>query len=74
MINNLDSMPEILTAQNIADYLQISRRRVYEMFQLHPFAGGIPNFSIGSSKRVYKHDFIDWMATLKFQNPMSKSA
>ncbi|MDF2636103.1 MAG: hypothetical protein K0R78_2977 [Pelosinus sp.] len=53
VINNL---PEILTAKHISDYLNISRRRVYELFQLNPKFGGIPCFSIGTSKRVDKKD------------------
>ena len=61
----LESMPEILTAQHIADYLKLSRRRVYELFKLKPAAGGIPNFDIGFSKRVDKHDFTEWIAARK---------
>lgn len=60
-----ETMPEILTARHIAEYLQISRRRVYELFQLKPEAGGIPNFSLGftkkCSKRAKKQDFLDWI-------------
>lgn len=57
----MDQLPDILTAQNIADYLGISRRRVYELFQLSPEHGGIPNFDIGFSKRVRKEDFLRWI-------------
>lgn len=57
----LDEMPEILTAQNIADYLGISRKRVYELFQIKPEHGGIPNFDIGYSRRVRKKDFVAWI-------------
>ena len=57
----MDKLPEILTAQLIATYLGISRRRVYELFQTVPKHGGIPNFDIGASKRVDKKDFIKWM-------------
>lgn len=56
-----DQLPDILTAQNIADYLGISRRRVYELFQMKPEHGGIPNFDIGFSKRVRKEDFLRWI-------------
>jgi len=56
-----DQLPDILTAQNIADYLGISRRRVYELFQMAPEYGGIPNFDIGFSKRVRKEDFLRWI-------------
>lgn len=56
-----DELPDILTAQHIADYLTISRRRVYELFKLKPEYGGIPNFDIGFSKRVKKIDFFAWI-------------
>ena len=61
----IDELPEILTAQHVADYLGISRRRVYELFQLRPNAGGIPNFEIGITKRVEKCDFIEWIRAKK---------
>lgn len=64
-ILSIDQLPDILTAQNIADYLTISRRRVYELFKLHPEHGGIPNFDIGFSKRVDKQDFINWIEARK---------
>jgi hypothetical protein len=60
-----ESLPEILTAQLISNYLQISRRRVYELLQLHPEHGGIPNFQIGISKRVDKSDFKMWITQRK---------
>lgn len=74
MNNFLDSMPEILTAQSIADYLHISRRRVYELFKIHPSEGGIPNFDLGDSKRVDKYDFIAWLESLKSRKQYKKSA
>ncbi len=61
----MDKLPEILTAQLIADYLGISRRRVYELFQTVPKHGGIPNFDIGASKRVEKKDFLAWIEARK---------
>lgn len=61
------TLPDILTAQNIADFLSIARRRVYELFQLSPKDGGIPNFEIGLSKRVDKQDFLQWIAARKLQ-------
>lgn len=61
----MDELPEVITAQQIASYLGISRRRVYELFQTFPEAGGIPNFEIGASKRVEKKDFILWIDARK---------
>lgn len=60
---DLKDLPDILTAQMIAKHQHISRRRVYELFQLSPAAGGIPCYSIGISKRVLKSDYADWMIT-----------
>jgi hypothetical protein len=60
-------LPDILTAQHISDYLKISRRRVYELLRLKPECGGIPNFEIGISKRVYKQDLFTWINTLKLK-------
>ena len=71
---SLDSLPEILTAQHIATYLTISRRRVYELFQLVPAAGGIPNFDIGFSKRVGKSDFTSWIEARKQEKVKKNSA
>lgn len=61
----LNELPEVLTAQHIADYLGISRRRVYELFQLKREYGGIPNFDIGFSKRVEKADLVKWIEAKK---------
>jgi hypothetical protein len=61
----LEELPEILTAQIIADYLIMSRRRIYELFQLKPSEGGIRNFEIGNSKRVEKDDFVEWILARK---------
>lgn len=58
-------LPNILTAQHIADYLGISRRRVYELLQISEEAGGIRCFQIGLSKRVDKMDFLQWIEQKK---------
>ncbi|PFP26521.1 DNA-binding protein [Bacillus sp. AFS073361] len=61
-----DSLPDTLTAQHISEFLGISRRRVYELFQMNVKDGGIPNFKIGSvTKRVDKADFKHWIALKK---------
>lgn len=62
---NKEQLPDILTAQHIADYLKISRRRVYELLQLKEEAGGIRCFEIGLSKRVDKIDFLNWIERQK---------
>lgn len=70
---NKDEFPEILTAQIIATYLGISRRRVYELFQTTPKYGGIPNFDIGASKRVEKKDFLEWIEARKQEKMQGNS-
>ncbi|SHH86246.1 helix-turn-helix domain-containing protein [Desulfosporosinus lacus] len=62
---NKDEFPEIITAKHIASYLGISLRRVYELFQTYPSAGGIPNFQIGASIRVDSKDFFEWIDARK---------
>lgn len=69
----IDELPEIITAQHISDYLNISRRRVYELFQTSPKVGGIPSFSIGTSKRVKKSDFIAWLKVCKEKTGWDKN-
>lgn len=64
-IRNLDELPEILSAQLIADYLGISRSTIYTLFQIKPELGGIPNFEVGNSKRAYKKDLINWIESRK---------
>lgn len=56
-----ESLPDTLTALHISQYLGISRRRVYELFQISADHGGIPNFEIGASKRVDKSDLKNWI-------------
>lgn len=69
IVPTLDELPDTLTAQNIADHLQIARNTVYTLFQVSPSHGGIPNYEIGYgkkvSKRVDKIDFLNWKETQK---------
>lgn len=58
-------LPAILTAQDIADYLGISRRRVYELMQINEEVGGIKCLKIGTSKRIDRNDFLAWMEDRK---------
>lgn len=64
-MNDLDDLPHILTAQDIADHLRIGRKRVYELMHISPKHGGIPSFSIGKSVRVEKRDFVKWVEMRK---------
>ncbi|MEK4113258.1 helix-turn-helix domain-containing protein [Paenibacillus sp. FSL M7-1414] len=54
-------MPDILSAQLIANYLGLSRSTVYSLFDVKPESGGIPNFTIGISRKVDKRDFFSWL-------------
>lgn len=65
MIKNYEELPDLLTAQYIADYISISRRRVYELFQLPVDRGGIPCIEIGTTKRVDKRDLTKWLESKK---------
>lgn len=61
----MNNLPHILTAQDIADFLRIGRKRVYELMDLSPDLGGIPSFYVGRSRRVEKADFIRWLESKK---------
>ena len=63
-----DQLPEVLTAQDIADIMVLSRKRVYELMQIHPDHGGIPNYIVGASRRVDKPDLLYWKEKLKEAN------
>ncbi|MEK4750432.1 helix-turn-helix domain-containing protein [Niallia sp. FSL W8-0177] len=67
-----ESLPDTLTALHIAQFLGISRRRVYELFLTHVEHGGIPNFAIGTSKRVEKSDFKKWIIQLKKKSEVNQ--
>lgn len=60
-----DDLADVLAAQDIADILSIGRRRVYELFDLNPMNGGIPNYRIGGSRRADKEDVRKWKEELK---------
>lgn len=62
---NAYELPEILTAEDISKYLSISRRRVYELFELNVENRGIPNFKIGNSRRVDRRDLYKWIEDRK---------
>jgi excisionase family DNA binding protein len=68
-----DSLPDTLTAAHIAEFLGISRKTVYELFKLDVEHGGIPNFEIGTSKRVEKSDLETWIADQKQKKSSSRA-
>ncbi|MGV6934070.1 helix-turn-helix domain-containing protein [Paenibacillus sp. CMM36] len=70
----LETLPHVLTAQNISDFLMISRRVVYELMQIPPSKGGIRNFSIGASRRVIREDFIDWVEAKRTEHELMEGS
>ena len=61
----LEELPDILTAAILAKFLSLSKRRVYELMDIAPSAGGMSCIRIGRSKRVLKADFIEWLSSKK---------
>lgn len=68
MINRntpLEDLPELMTPQEIADYMELDRWTVYQMMKIPRDKGGIPNFPLSdaknASKRTVKRDFIHWI-------------
>ncbi|MDB5055001.1 MAG: hypothetical protein JWM44_3051 [Bacilli bacterium] len=64
-ILKLEDLPDVLTPQIIADYMGISRRRVYEYCLLPKELGGLPSYTIGASRKVDKEDLIVWKDSFK---------
>lgn len=56
-----EELPEVLTAEDISNFLSISRRRVYEFMKQNDF----PLIPLGISKRVLKSDFFKWIESQK---------
>lgn len=64
-MKKLEDLPDVLTAEVLSNFLSLSRRRVYELMDINPCAGGIPCLKIGRSKRVLKSDLIIWLENIK---------
>ena len=54
-------MPEIMTLQQVAEYLKFSKDKVYQMAN----AGKIPAIKIGKQWRFDKNDLGKWIDTCK---------
>ncbi|MFD3268531.1 helix-turn-helix domain-containing protein [Paenibacillus dendritiformis] len=61
----IEDLPDILTPQQVADYLGISRKKVYELCQVNPDLGGLISFSIGKSRKIEKSTLLIWLESLK---------
>lgn len=60
----LADMPDVLTAQEIATYLRISKQTVYDIMRKPVELGGLPSFGGGDSRRsirCLKTDFMEWL-------------
>ena len=60
-MDELASLPDVLTARHISDYLHVTTRQVYIWMATAPEHGGLRSFSIGRVTRAYKTDFISWI-------------
>lgn len=60
-MNKFEELPDVLTAEMLSKFLSLSKRRIYELMDINPIAGGIPCLIIGRSKRVLKTDLIEWL-------------
>jgi excisionase family DNA binding protein len=50
-------LPPVLTAEDIQEYLNVSKSKAYDLFKLK----GFPTIIIGGNKRVKKDDFLHWL-------------
>lgn len=56
-ITTLDNLPDILSPQQVADYVGVARQRVYDFCQF----GEIKSFTIGASRKIRKSDMLVWL-------------
>lgn len=61
--DTFESLPDILTAKHILEYLGLSKASVYDLCRLK--LGGIPCYRFGRSVRVEKTDFKNWLDSKK---------
>ncbi|MNW46964.1 Helix-turn-helix domain protein [compost metagenome] len=64
-LKHADNLPDILTPQQVANYLGISRKKVYELCQLKQEHGGLSSFTIGKSRKVEKSVLLKWISSPK---------
>lgn len=53
-------LPPVLSVQEVADYLRISKQKIYEICRAY---GGelFPSFKIGNRFRIDRDDFVEWL-------------
>lgn len=57
LYGNDEALPNFLTVYDIRDYLGIGQRQAYELVK----SEGFPAKKLGSSYRIPKNDFLDWV-------------
>ena len=58
MHKSIDDYPIVLTAEHLAEILNVSKVTAYELMN-HP---SFPLVRIGRCKRVLKHEFFRWLS------------
>jgi len=56
-ITNIEQLPDILSPQQIADFVGIARQRVYDACQSRE----LRSFTIGASRKIDKRDMLEWI-------------
>ncbi|WP_248548976.1 helix-turn-helix domain-containing protein [Paenibacillus odorifer] len=56
----VEDLPDVCSPQICADFLGVSRNRIYELCQLSPEVNGIPSYTIGGSRKIDKSDLLLW--------------
>lgn len=56
-------MPDLLTVQQAADYLGVSKNTVYSWCN----SGDLPSFKVGNTRRIRKTTFLTWIDSLEIQ-------
>lgn len=57
-VRNMSTQAEILTLDEVAEYLKAGKRTVYRLAQ----KGGIPGFKLGGTWRFRRIELDDWIA------------
>lgn len=57
LYGNDEALPNFLTVYDIRDYLGIGQRQAYELVR----SGGFPAKKVGTSYRIPKNDFLEWV-------------
>jgi excisionase family DNA binding protein len=67
-LKKIFELPEIMSVKDVQEYLNLSKTTVYRLFNEDDF----PSMTIGSSKRVAKEDFLNWLNQKKLKGDMNE--